>query len=90
MKDNIVRSRRQFGQVLRKIRDYRGITQEELSEKSGVVQDKISKIENNNHNPTLDTIFRILGALNYEIILEERPGSDENESTKLGGLDISP
>lgn len=90
MGDDIIRSRRQFGQVLRRIRNNRDITQEELSEKSGVVQDKISKIENDNHNPTLDTVFRLLGALNYEIHLQERPGSNEDDSVSLGGRDISP
>lgn len=90
MGNDIVRSRRQFGQVLRTIRDNSKITQQELSNKSGVVQDKISKIENNNHNPTLDTVFRLLGALNYEITLQERSGSDEGETTSLGGQEISP
>lgn len=90
MENEIIRSRRQFGQVLRKVRNKRDFTQDELSDKSGVVQDKVSKIENNNHNPTLDTIFRLLGALNYEIELRERPGSDEDNSVSLGGLNISP
>lgn len=90
MAGNIVRSRRQFGQVLRGIRNEKDLTQEELAEKSGVVQDKISKLENNNHNPTLDTAFRLLGALNYEVVLRERPGSDGDDSVSLGGQDISP
>lgn len=90
MVENIVRSRRQFGQILRRIRTEKDLTQEELADKSGVAQDKISKLENNNHNPTLDTVFRLLGALNYEIELRERSGSDEDESVSLGGLEISP
>lgn len=52
-----------------KARKTKGITQAELSEKSGVEQYYISLFENNKGNPSLNKLINIAKSLNCEIIL---------------------
>ena len=40
-----------------------GITQKELSQKSGIAQGDISKLENGNANPSLKTLQRLASAM---------------------------
>ena len=40
-----------------------GITQKELSQKSGIAQGDISKLENGNANPSIKTLQRLAAAL---------------------------
>jgi transcriptional regulator with XRE-family HTH domain len=52
-----------FGQILRSIRNERGLSQEQLSFKSGHHRTYISLLERGKKSPSLDTIFRIAQAL---------------------------
>lgn len=52
-----------LGTNLREIREIKGLTQEELAEQIGISHAPISKIENGEGNPTLDTIEKITDAL---------------------------
>jgi predicted transcriptional regulator len=47
-----------------------GITQKELSEKSGIAQGDISKLENGNANPSLKTLQRLATAMGKTLKIE--------------------
>lgn len=57
---------RLFAETLKAVRKSKGITQEELSHKSGLTLSQIARIETVRINPTLSTVFRICRALEVE------------------------
>lgn len=54
----------EFGKRVKTIREVRAISQTKLSEMTGIVREQISRIENGQINPTLETIGKISIALN--------------------------
>lgn len=56
-----------FGNRLKLIREQAGISQSKLSELTGVVREQISRIENGQINPTLETIYKLSNALDTEM-----------------------
>ncbi len=52
-----------FGQVLRKVREDSGISQEHLASECGLDRTYISLIERGQRNPTLKTVFILSEAL---------------------------
>lgn len=50
-------------QAIINARNEAGYTQKELSERSGIAQSDISKLENGNANPSLKTLQRLASAL---------------------------
>ena len=55
--------RRLVGRNLRRIRDSKGVRQEQLAELSGFGQQYISDIERGRRNPTVVTLFHLASAL---------------------------
>lgn len=51
------------GQNVRRIRQAKGLTQEEFSESSGFSQQYVSSLENGRRNPTVITIYELSQAL---------------------------
>lgn len=47
-----------------------GLTQQELSAKSGIAQGDISKLENGNANPSLKTLQRLAEAMDKKLKIE--------------------
>lgn len=59
--------------LIRAILDARrekGITQKELSERTGIAQSDISKLENGNANPSVKTLERVATALGKRLKIE--------------------
>ena len=54
-------------------RKHSGITQKQLSERSGIAQGDISKIENGNANPSLNTLKRLAYGMNMKLKIEFLP-----------------
>ena len=54
-------------------RKYSGITQKQLAERSGIAQGDISKIENGNANPSLNTLKRLASGMNMKLKIEFLP-----------------
>lgn len=67
-----LRSAADIGPTLRLIRKHNGLTQEALSQRTGVRQATISAIENGTVQPELKTLFAILSTLNLEIVVRDR------------------
>ena len=53
-------------------------TQKELSEKTGIAQSDISKLENGNSNPTISMLQRLADGMNMQIKLEFVPKGVRN------------
>ena len=56
-----------LGEMIRKVRLERNLTQEELGKLIGVQRAQISKLENNTTNVTLETILKVFGALKAKV-----------------------
>jgi DNA-binding XRE family transcriptional regulator len=55
---------------LRRLREDRGMSLSDVSDRSGLTRAAISRIENGwNANPTLDTLFRYAGAIGAQVTL---------------------
>lgn len=67
-----VRTARQLGTLIREERKRRNMSQQELANLVGTGQKTISAIENGNEGATLETVFRLLAALQLEIKLSPR------------------
>ncbi|MFW5949825.1 MAG: helix-turn-helix domain-containing protein [archaeon] len=52
------------GEDIRAARESKGLTQSELAEKAEVSQPLIARIESNDVDPTIDTLYRVVSALN--------------------------
>lgn len=63
------------GSKIKEIRQQKGLTQKQLSEKCGMYESQIRKYENGNANPKLETLKKIADAL--EVPLDDLLGYDE-------------
>lgn len=54
-------------------RRFSGLTQKQLSEKTGITQPDISKIENGNANPSVRTLQRLANAMEMELKIKFLP-----------------
>lgn len=70
--DQIARTTRDIGSLLRNARKARGLTQHELASRAGVWQRTVSNIETGASGAKLDTIFDLLAALDLEIHIVPR------------------
>ena len=61
-----------------------GLTQKQLSERAGIAQGDISRLENGNGNPSLRTLKRLASAMDMTLKLEFTPKPNENRK-KAGG-----
>ncbi len=55
-----------------------GFTQKELSERTGIAQGDISKLEKGNANPSIRTLQRLASAMGMTLKVEFVPGSAVN------------
>jgi HTH-type transcriptional regulator / antitoxin HipB len=56
-----------LGEMIRKVRLERNLTQEELGKLVGVQRAQISKLENKTTNVTIETILKVFGALKAKV-----------------------
>ena len=56
-----------MGEMIRKVRLERNLTQEELGKLIGVQRAQISKLENSATNVTMETILKVFGALKAKV-----------------------
>ena len=68
-----LQSERDLTMSLVRARKEAGLTQEELSKKTGISQADISRLENGTGNPSLALLKRIAEAMNSELIIDIVP-----------------
>jgi len=56
-----------IGDMIKKVRKERKLTQEQLGELVGVKKAQISRLENNTKNVTVETIIKIFNAMKAEV-----------------------
>lgn len=65
----LVLSPKALGVLLRDLRKQKGLTQTELGRKVGLDQKKVSLMENGNPNMRVDSLFRLLSALDHGVVV---------------------
>ena len=60
--------------MLARARQRAGLSQVQLAEQSGIGQSEISRIENGQANPTLDTLDRLAGPLKVRLMVVDDTG----------------
>lgn len=70
--DQIARTSKQIGAVIRRRRRALGLTQAELGEKTGLRQATISALENGEQAARLRTLFNVMSALRIEMAIRDR------------------
>ena len=55
-----------------KIRKEKGLTQADLAQRTGISQQVLSRVENENSNPKLNTLVEIANAMNCRIDIIDR------------------
>jgi DNA-binding Xre family transcriptional regulator len=74
---------------LKKERENQGLTLAALSERAGIDQAALSRLETGSHaNPTLDTLYRVALALGKEIVcvLHDAPAQTTTGKKELAGV----
>lgn len=79
MNDQITRSSKQLGAVLRRRRKAMGLSQGELATKIRIRQATISGLENSTTDTRLETLFDALAALNLELVVRQRTTSSAQD-----------
>ena len=74
--NNLGRTPKQIGNLVRRGRKKQGLNQTELAKKTRLRQETISLIENGNPATKLETILTVLAALDLEFKVDKRSKSD--------------
>ena len=69
--------RRLVGRNVRRIREKKGLTQEEFAERSGFSQQYISGLERGQRNPTVITVYELATALGVSHMDLPRPSRSQ-------------
>ena len=72
MNEQIARTERQLGAILRRARKQSGITQGILGKQIHLRQGTVSKLEAGEHTVQLRTVMQVLSALNLELVVRPR------------------
>ncbi|WP_031556427.1 helix-turn-helix domain-containing protein [Parvularcula oceani] len=78
-----LRTSHQLGSALARLREQANLTQAELGQKAGLRQATISKIESGSESSRLETLCRILAALEHEMQIGPRRQSAEADLEDL-------
>ncbi|WP_067218675.1 helix-turn-helix domain-containing protein [Stappia indica] len=77
---DLARSPKQIGSIIRRVRKKRGLSQMELSERTGLRQGTISLIETGNPAARIETLLAILAALDLDFRISTRePGPSHTD-----------
>lgn len=71
-----IQPERVFVQAMIDARSASGLTQQQLSARTGIAQAEISKYERGDGNPSLRTMQRLASGLGMELHIEFRPASN--------------
>jgi HTH-type transcriptional regulator/antitoxin HipB len=72
MKDYVVRTPQQLGPILQGYRKTRALTQAQVGQAIGLPQGEISKLELDASTASLNRIFKLLAALELELVIRPR------------------
>lgn len=75
-------STRSLANFIREIRKMQGLSQRDIAQTVGLRQATISKIENESDGVKLETVFRVLSSLGYNMYLKSKNDSGQKSSKK--------
>ena len=70
--DHTIKTAGQLGQALKSCRKERGLTQEALGNKVGLLQTDVSSMERDPGRSSSERLLRLLSALDMEIVLRDK------------------
>jgi HTH-type transcriptional regulator/antitoxin HipB len=70
--DQLARTPKQIGSIVQRARTQRNWTQADLAQRAGLRQATISNIETGEKDPRMDSVLRVLGALDLELRIGTR------------------
>jgi HTH-type transcriptional regulator/antitoxin HipB len=70
--NDLARSPKQIGNIIRNARKRLNLTQAELGSKTGIRQETISLIETGNSSPRIESLLAVLAALDLEFRIAPR------------------
>ena len=70
--DHTIKTASQLGQALKSCRKERGLTQEALGTKVGLLQTDVSSMERDPGRSSSERLLRLLSALDMEIVLRDK------------------
>ncbi len=70
--------RKMFGRNFKRLREVKGLTQEQVEVRSGLSQTYLSALERGKRNPTLITVYEISQALGVHYLDLLQPNTDED------------
>lgn len=83
---NIVsRTPKQLGEAIKRVRKGQHLSQEQLAKKIGSTQRVISSIESGKAGTYIETIMRVISALNYEIELRPKQREEDFDPEEFFG-----
>ncbi len=65
------------GRNLRRARKAKGLTQEQLSERTGVAQQHLSELERGHGNPTVVTLYELAQVLDVTVVMLVSPDDED-------------
>ncbi|MBL8518742.1 MAG: transcriptional regulator [Betaproteobacteria bacterium] len=68
----------QLAQVLRGYRRSRGLTQQDITAIGGPLQKTVSNLELAPERTSVESLFKLLSALNLELVLRDKDASKQN------------
>ena len=77
--DNLARSAKQIGEIIRRRRKQEGLSQTELANRTGLRQATVSQIESGNTATKIETLLDVLAALDLEFRITERSKSTTSD-----------
>ena len=80
MKSYPIKTPQQLGPVLQGYRKSRSFTQAQVGARIGLPQKEISKLELDASTTTLNRIFKVLAALDLELVVRERQAAASKRS----------
>lgn len=81
--DYPARTAAQLGPILHSCRKQRGLTQQAAGRKVGLKQATVSALENHSERATLESLYKLLSALDLELVIRERPLGADGEPLRI-------
>lgn len=75
----------EMGQVIRRVRKERGLTQAELGMRANVARGALQKLEEGRGTVNLETVFKILQALSLDLNVAPRRGANGDFLREIRG-----
>lgn len=78
----VARTPAQLGAAIKSARLRRGLTQTDAASNVGLQQKTVSALENVGARTTVDTLYKMLSALDLELVVREKSGGDRSEGSE--------